>query len=84
MTTNYNLTPREKEVLQHLALGLADSQIAENLTIERTTVKTHLNRIFPKLRVNSRGEATFNAILMGLIDCPCSLSPNKNTSRGSN
>lgn len=71
MTDNFKLTPRELEVIQLLAHGLKDCQIAERLIIETTTVKTHLNRIFPKLLVNTRTEAVVRAIMEGLIACPC-------------
>lgn len=74
MSLDYKLTPREIEVLRLLSRGFKDCQIAERLVIETTTVKTHLNRIFPKLLVNTRTEAVVTAIARGLINCPCSYS----------
>lgn len=71
MPIDYGLTPRELEVIRLLSQGLKDCQIADRLVIETTTVKTHLNRIFPKLFVNTRTEAVVTAIAQGLINCPC-------------
>ena|GEM_PF-6781204 len=77
-----NLTPRERDVLKLLSQGYKDSEIAKKLVIEITTVKTHLNRIFPKLGVNTRTEATFKAMSLGIIDCPCNfIKPLNKTNR---
>ena len=71
----FNLvTVREKQILKLLAKGYSDSEIAEILVVERTTVKTHLNRLFPKLHVNNRTEAVVKAFELGLISCPCRAS----------
>jgi DNA-binding NarL/FixJ family response regulator len=51
------LTPREREVLRLLAEGLAADEIAKALFISKKTVGTHLEHIFTKLGVRSRGQA---------------------------
>jgi DNA-binding NarL/FixJ family response regulator len=61
------LTPREVEVLQHLAKGLANKQIGEALHITEYTVKDHLKNILAKLRVADRTEAVTVALRRGII-----------------
>lgn len=61
------LTPREVEVLQHLARGLANKEIADVLRITEYTVKDHLKSILGKLRVADRTEAVTAAIHRGII-----------------
>lgn len=61
------LTPREKEVLQLLAEGLANKAIAQKLGITDHTVKFHVNAIMGKLRAQSRTEAVVRATRQGLI-----------------
>ena len=51
------LTPREGEVLQSLAEGLSDKEIAERLHISAQTVRTHMVNILSKLEVTRRAEA---------------------------
>lgn len=51
------LSAREREVLQHLALGERTARIAEALCISTATVRNHVQHIFDKLRVHSRLEA---------------------------
>lgn len=52
------LTEREREVLDLLALGLTNKEIAERLVITTNTVKRHLKAIFEKLNVHTRSAAT--------------------------
>ena len=54
---NADLTPREQEVLELLASGLAQGEIAGRLVISPKTVSTHIQRILGKLGVHSRAEA---------------------------
>ena len=52
-----NLSPREKEVLDHLARGFLYKEIAEALGIGYDTVHTHIRRVYEKLHVRSRAQA---------------------------
>jgi len=61
------LTAREKEVLQQMAEGLANKQIALVLGISEHTVKFHLSALYAKLGVASRTEAVKRGIELGLI-----------------
>ena len=61
------LTPREVEVLRHLAQGLTYQQIADALVISTRTVDAHLRAIFGKLDVHSRGAATHVARQRGIL-----------------
>ncbi len=62
------LTPRELEVLQSLAQGLKNEEIAKELFITGKTVKSHLGSIFSKLGVNDRSQAILYAIKNKLVD----------------
>ncbi len=61
------LTPRELEVLQHLAEGLPNKTIARRLDISEHTIKFHVNAIMGKLGAQSRTEAVVRATQLGLI-----------------
>ena len=61
------LTTREKEVLEKMAEGLANKQIALSLSISEHTVKFHLSSLYAKLGVASRTEAVKRGIELGLI-----------------
>lgn len=54
---DYDLTPREHEVLTLMVDGLSNAEIAEQLVIALSTVKFHVRSIFSKLEVTSRAEA---------------------------
>lgn len=62
-----NLTEREMEVLQQLALGHTNRQIAEALTVSEETVKTHVGNILAKLQLNHRTQAVLYALKQGLV-----------------
>jgi len=61
------LTSREVEVLNQLAKGLANKEIADALNITEHTVKDHLKSILAKLRVADRTEAVTTSIQRGII-----------------
>jgi DNA-binding NarL/FixJ family response regulator len=62
-----SLTQREREILSLLADGLGNKQIAAQLGISPSTVKTHLEVVFDKLDVTSRAEAVAVAVRRGLL-----------------
>jgi DNA-binding NarL/FixJ family response regulator len=62
-----SLTPREREIVRHVALGLRNAEVAERLRISEVTVKTHLNNIFQKLGLRDRVELALYAIRTGYI-----------------
>jgi DNA-binding NarL/FixJ family response regulator len=61
------LTAREKEVLQLMAQGLANKQIALALNISEHTVKFHLSSLYAKMGISSRTEAVRRGLELGLI-----------------
>lgn len=61
------LTARELEVLQLMAQGLANKQIALALTISEHTVKFHLSSLYAKMGISSRTEAVRRGLELGLI-----------------
>ena len=61
------LTAREREVLQLLADGLGNKQIAARLGISTSTVKTHVEELFERLDVASRAEAVAAGVRRGLL-----------------
>jgi len=62
------LTPREREVLHHLARGYPYKQIGVRLGISPRTVETHVGAVLRKLQVSSRHEATHWAASRGLVE----------------
>ncbi|RYY55976.1 MAG: response regulator transcription factor [Chitinophagaceae bacterium] len=59
---DYDLTRREKEILQSLSQGNSFKMIAAALHISTETVRTHIKRIYEKLRVHSQTEAVSKAL----------------------
>jgi len=64
------LTPREREVLDLMALGLDNRAISEKLEIEYTTVRGHVRSVIEKLRARSRLEAVARAYQSGWVRQP--------------
>lgn len=62
-----SLSPRELEVLQLVAAGRSNPEIARELFIGEATVKTHLLHVFEKLEVNDRTRAVTRAMELGLL-----------------
>ncbi len=63
----HGLTSREMEILRIMSQGLKNKEIGEKLGISEKTVKTHLNRIFRKLGVNSRSKAILTVVEKKII-----------------
>jgi DNA-binding NarL/FixJ family response regulator len=61
------LSPRESEVLQLIAKGLANKEIADRLGLSEPTVKTHVRHLLTKLEVPDRTGAVFVAMERGLV-----------------
>ncbi len=66
-STAKRLTPRELEIVRHVATGLRNAEVAERLSITESTVKTHLNNVFQKLALRDRLELVHYAIKTGLV-----------------
>jgi LuxR family transcriptional regulator, maltose regulon positive regulatory protein len=61
------LTPREREVLRLLAAGRSNPEIATELVISVTTVKTHVKNLYEKFQVTRRFEAIARARELNLL-----------------
>jgi DNA-binding NarL/FixJ family response regulator len=69
----YNLTQREHDILELLAEGRANREIAQHLYLSEKTVKAHLAAIFRKLGVTNRTQAAMMAVQMGVGPVPGAL-----------
>jgi LuxR family maltose regulon positive regulatory protein len=65
-TTGY-LSPRERDILERIARGQSNKEIARNLGIAPETVKSHVKNIFLKLAVDRRAQAVSRALSLGLV-----------------
>ena len=66
-TPGYDLTPREHEVLALIVEGLNNPEIAERLTVSRSTARAHVSNILSKLGVSNRAEAIALALRRELV-----------------
>lgn len=64
------LTKREDEILQLVAAGLANREMAQRLGLSPRTVDTHVERVLSKLGATSRTRAVATALRLGLVDPP--------------
>ncbi|MFD0676518.1 MULTISPECIES: response regulator [unclassified Paenibacillus] len=62
----FMLTPREQEVLRHIASGMSNKEISEALHITEKTVKTHVSHVLDKLGMTDRTQAAIFAVKRGL------------------
>jgi len=62
-----SLSPRETEILRHLATGLSNAEIAERIVVSRRTVATHVEHILHKLGAANRVQAALQAVAFGLV-----------------
>ena len=66
-TRDARLTPRESQVLSHIAFGLSNDEIAQSLEISIETVKEHVQNLLRKLTVNDRTQAAVWAVRSGVL-----------------
>jgi len=64
---NANLSPREREVLQQVAQGGTNKEIADSLFISKNTVRAHMRSIMEKLHMANRSQAAAYAVKKGLV-----------------
>ncbi|MER7986154.1 response regulator transcription factor [Streptomyces noursei] len=61
------LSPRELDILQHVASGLSNPEVAASLNLSRHTVKQHTSAVYRKLGVRNRAQAASRAQELGLL-----------------
>jgi DNA-binding NarL/FixJ family response regulator len=80
----HQLTTREREVLELIAYGLSNSEIAARLYLTEATVKTHVAHIYRKLGLRDRAQAVVYAHEAGLLGTPADNEQKTPSSRESN
>jgi DNA-binding NarL/FixJ family response regulator len=66
-STDPSISPRELEVLQRIACGYSNQEIADQLNVSLSTIKTHSSNIFSKLDVKRRTQAVQKARQLGIL-----------------
>jgi DNA-binding NarL/FixJ family response regulator len=66
----HSLTPKEVEVLTHLAVGCSATEIAQRMYVHKKTVANHLHNTYAKLGVNRNTEAVWLAQTLGIVPLP--------------
>ena len=64
------LTQRERQVMDAVAQGYSNQEIAQHLILSVDTVKTHVSRVLAKLSARDRTHATVRALQLGLLEWP--------------
>lgn len=62
------LTPRQLEVLESMALGLSNGEIADKLFLSKRTVENHVSAVLMKLGVDTRSKAVAVAVQRSIIE----------------
>jgi DNA-binding NarL/FixJ family response regulator len=65
-----DLTPRELEILELIASGLVNKQVAQQLNLSLNTVRNHAQNVLYKLQAHSKLEAVATAVREGIISYP--------------
>jgi DNA-binding NarL/FixJ family response regulator len=75
------LTPREREVFDHIAQGLSNREIAAALAVEESTIRTHVKRVLKKLDLRDRIQAVIFAYESGVNQTAASGKPTRSQDR---
>jgi two-component system response regulator DegU len=70
VSSDDQLTERERQIVNNVAVGLKNAEIGRKLAISEFTVKTHLTNIFQKLEIRDRVGLTLYALRTGMVSLP--------------